>query len=126
MSKFSRWLAVAFAMVLAVAEMARNKDGWQWWPFWTVDYLAVGLLLFGAFGWRRGEAPNPLLTGAWGFSCAMFWMSFFGHLDDARRGAAAGDGDMTLTSVIGLMFALTVIGFVTSLVGALRSPRRSA
>ena len=54
MRTFAAWLALAFGTFLAVAEVVRNGGTVQWWPFWVVDYIAVGLLLWGAAAvlWR--------------------------------------------------------------------------
>jgi uncharacterized protein (TIGR02246 family) len=100
-------LALPFAVFLGIAEVVRNWGDWGFWPFWVVDYLAVGLLLFGWRAFRRERAGAPVwLAGAWGFTCAMFYMSFFSHV--------------ATTVIIGTLFALTAFAFVCSLVG----PRR--
>jgi hypothetical protein len=119
MGRAARWLAIGFALFLAVAEAVRNRNGWQWWPFWTVDYLAAALLLAGALGWRR-PTPNPLLTGGWGFAAAMFWMSFFGHVENVRGGAEREPDELRLTVIIGVLFAITLIGFALSMADAIR------
>ena len=121
MNRFARRLAVGFAVFLAIAEVARNWGDWGYWPFWVVDYLAVALLLFGA---RRVEHDGGrLLSGAWGFTCAMFYMSFFSHLaalDQPDRGPL---DQRPLTLIIGILFALTIAGFAASLAGT-RAARR--
>jgi len=50
----------------------------------------------------------------------MFWMSFFGHLGDVRRGAQTEPGEGRLTVVLGVLFAVTVLGLVLSLAGGWR------
>lgn len=117
--KGAAWLAIAFGLFLAVGEFVRNHPNWQWWPFWVVDYIAVVLLLIGGVSVvRTGVAASRWLTGAWGFTCAMFWMSFFGHVGDAMQaGAFDSPREQQLTLIIGVMFALTVVGFAASLAG---------
>lgn len=131
MKIFAARLALGFAVFLAVAEVMRNSGTVQWWPFWVVDYIAVGLLLWGAAAvlWtpaaKRGLA---ILTAGWGFACAMFWMSFFGHVDEVLRSGVAVDitnaqsavDEPVLTIIIGVLFAITVLGLATSLLAEVR------
>lgn len=115
MVRISAWLAVVFGLALAVLEVVRNWGDWQWWPFWVVDYVAAILLVIGGVVALRG-GPAHWLTAGWGFACAMFWMSFFGHYDNVLKlGAAVGERELRLTQIIGLMFGLTVLGLVTAL-----------
>jgi hypothetical protein len=115
--RISAWLAIAFGVTLAVLEALRNWGDWQWWPFWVVDYVAATLLVIG--GWmalRRGVFH--WLAGGWGFACAMFWMSFFGHWEGLMKaGGQASEREQSLTTIIGAMFGLTVLGLVLSLTG---------
>lgn len=115
MIRLSAWLAVAFGLALAVLEAVRNWGDWQWWPFWVVDYVAATLLVVGGvLVLRRG--PARWLTAGWGFACAMFWMSFFGHYADVLRlGAAVGAQEQRLTLIIGFMFGVTALGLATAL-----------
>jgi len=132
MKVFAAWLALGFALFLAVAEVMRNSGVVQWWPFWVVDYVAVGLLLWGAAAVLWTPSANrggAILTAGWGFATAMFWMSFFGHLDEIIRSGVQIDitnaqsavDEPWLTVIIGVLFAITVLGLVTSLIGAARS-----
>lgn len=115
-------LAVVFAVFLAIAEVVRNWGDWGYWAFWVVDYIAVALLLAGARAALRPAGRTDVLAGGWGFTCAMFYMSFFSHLESLGR----GEGDHGpiehggLTFAIGFLFAVTVVGFALSL-----APRRA-
>jgi len=120
-------LALGFAIFLALAEIRRNWGDWGYWPFWVVDYIAVVLLLV---GWRRAVSrPTPrgvgLLCGAWGFTCAMFYASFFSHLQHFGEPDHGPDDPIALTVVIGVLFALTIVGFALALVGAASREVRS-
>jgi hypothetical protein len=120
-------LAIGFALLLAVAEAVRNWGDWGYWPFWVVDYLAVALLLVGAVRSLRARYASLWLSGSWGFTCAMFYMSFFSHLEALRADPnvqehgpiAAGP----LTLAIGVLFAVTILGFILSLLPDRRSGR---
>ena len=130
MKQFSAWLALGFGTFLAVAEVIRNGGVIQWWPFWVVDYVAVALLQWGAFSvlWTPNDRGVGILTAGWGFTAAMFYMSLFGHIDEiAKTGVPfslsniqlATDEPM-LTIIIGVLFAITVVGLVTSLAAEVR------
>jgi hypothetical protein len=117
MIRISAWLAIAFGLTLAVLEAVRNWGDWQWWPFWVVDYVAATLLVVGGgIALRRGIFH--WLAGGWGFACAMFWMSFFGHWEGLMKaGGPVSDREHLLTTIIGAMFGLRILGLVLSLAG---------
>jgi hypothetical protein len=114
-------LALGFAIFLALAEIRRNWGDWGYWPFWVVDYIAVALLLV---GWRKALSTPPslrgpgILCGAWGFTCAMFYASFFSHMEHIGAPDHGPDDPIALTITIGVLFAITIIGFALALVGA--------
>jgi hypothetical protein len=109
-------MALPFALFLAVAEVVGNWGAWGFWPFWVVDYIAVALLLWGWHAARSGQPSGvSLLAGAWGFTCAMFYMAFFGHLEDLERPDHGPIERRPLTLIIGLLFAITIVGFASSL-----------
>ena len=115
-------LALGFAIFLSIAEIRRNWGDWGYWPFWLVDYIAVALLLV---GWRKAVSrPTPrgvgLLCGAWGFTCAMFYMSFFSHLETLNEKGTGPIESHTLTAVIGVLFAITIGGLALVIIGSQR------
>ena len=119
MIRLSAYLALGFGLFLFIGEIIRNWGDWQWWPFWTVDYIAASLLIFGG---QRALKTGTLrwLSAGWGFTAAMFWMSFFSHLQNLRTLATAHTGpidESQLTLIIGLMLALALIGLLLSLLG---------
>jgi hypothetical protein len=97
-----------FAIFLAIAEVVRNWGGWGFWPFWEVDYIAVALLLIAWYTSTRGRARAPVvLAGAWGFTCAMFYMSFFLHPAETGASDTGPIAHHTVTLIVGLLFAVT-------------------
>ena len=122
--RMSRWAAVpalAFGLLLTLAEVARNWDNWQWWPFWLVDFVAAALLIAGALLAIRDHCKAPqVLAGAWGFTSAMFYMSFWSHIEQFDQPADGNLAQTPLTVVIGVLWAATVIAFVHSLLAARR------
>lgn len=112
-------LAVSFALFLALAETARNWGNWQWWPFWLVDYIASALLLAGGLSTLRRAGWGPRwLAGGWGFASAMFYMSFWSHIEELERPADGNLAQTPLTIAIGVLWVLTLVGLALSLVGA--------
>lgn len=109
-------MALPFALFLGAGEVAVNWGHWGFWPYWVVDYIAVALLLWGWIATRR-QQPGGMsrLTGAWGFTCAMFYMGFFAHIESLGQRQGLID-DAALTPIIGILFLLTIIGFAASLI----------
>ena len=125
MIKLSACIAIAFGLLLAGLEVVRNWGNWEWWPFWVVDYVAAVLLVVGGAMVLQGKSER-WLTAGWGFACAMFWMSYFGHLEGVlKAGAAVDPHERRLTMIIGAMFAVTVAGFVLALTGRQRRNEKS-
>jgi len=124
-NKASAVLALAFGVFLAVAETARNWGNWQWWPFWLVDFIAAALLVVGAsLTLRRARGGTEALCGGWGFTSAMFYMSFWSHIEHIEQAADGNLDQGPLTVVIGILWVITIAGFLLSLLGA-RASRTS-
>jgi hypothetical protein len=92
-------LAIVFGIVLALAETARNLGNWQWWLFWLVDFIAVGLLLGGAaLLLRKKHGGITVLCGARGFTTVMFytgfWIAQLVALDTLHSVPLAGAGNL--------------------------------
>jgi hypothetical protein len=137
MKHFSAWLALAFGTFLAVAEVLRNSGEIQWWPFWVVDYLAVALLQWGAIAvlWTPNDRGLGVLTAAWGFTAAMFYLSLFSHIEAMQKtglpfslsNIQSATDEPVLTLIIGTLFAIALAGLATSLIADLRgSPSEAA
>ncbi len=116
MRRASAQLALVFGLFLAIAEVARNWGDWQWWPFWLIDFIAAGLLVVGSVATLRHRPRGPvLLAGAWGFTSAMFYMSFWSHIGSFDQPAEGNVSQGPLTIIIGVMWALTIVGLLLSL-----------
>jgi len=122
MITLSARIAVAFGTFLAVAEIVRNWGDWEPWPWWVVDYIAVALLLYGGRAARRGRPQRNAtpLAGAWGFTCSMFYGSFFSHLETRGEKGTGPIDSVSLTITIGVLFAVTIFGLALVIVGSHR------
>lgn len=119
MTRNSAFLALGFGAFLAIAEIVRNWGNWQAWPFWIVDFIAAGALVWG--GLRTfSQGSSRLLSAAWGFTVGIFWMSFFSHTQALSQGAADiyASGpvpESLLTLIIGGMLLAAIAGLMMSL-----------
>ena len=119
MTRAAAILALAFGAVLTVAEAARNWGDWQWWPFWLVDFVAAALLVAGGLrALQRRPGGRALLCGAWGFSTAMFYMSFWSHVASFGEPVDGNLGHGPLTVAVGALWILTIVGLVLATLGA--------
>ena len=119
-------VAIVFGLGLAIGESARNWGNWQWWPFWLVDFIAAALLLAGGLlTLRTHPGARATISGAWGFTCAMFYMSFWSHVRDFLQPADGNIPQTPLTWIIGAMWAISIAGLVAAL-GTAGSTRREA
>jgi hypothetical protein len=114
----SRALALVFAVSLGVGETVINWGHWQFAPLWIVDYIIAGWLLWGIRRTRSGHHGHVLLSG-WAFAAGVFYMALFTSLDP--ESSVNAQGKTVLLSLIGVMFALSVAGFLCAL---LATPRR--
>ena len=122
MTALSARIAIAFGVFLAIAEVVRNWGDWQPWPWWVVDYIAVALLLYGGRAALPGRPQRNVtpLCGAWGFACAMFYGSFFSHLEALNEKGTGPIESHTLTLTIGVLFAITILGLALAIAGSRR------
>ena len=117
--QFSRWLAIIGGILIPLLETMRRWSTWQESPEALFDdYLLGGFLLFGA--WRVGRDTldgQRFLTAAWAFACGLGYYSFFGQLDDVRRGEQ-DPAPISAASVLlikGIAWALAIIALAVSL-----------
>jgi hypothetical protein len=112
-------LALGFGAVLAIAEIIRNWGDWQAWPFWIVDFIAAGALIWGGLR-TLSQGSSRLLSAAWGFTVGIFWMSFLSHTQALSEGttqtyASGAVSEGVLTLIIGAMLVAAIAGLVMSL-----------
>jgi hypothetical protein len=109
---FSRYLALVFAIGLAIGEAIINssQDHWQFAPMWIIDYLIVVYLLAGFWVTRLGRNVAVLMS-AYALSTGVMYMAFFVGLDPEQSGPPAPGGILAL---LGLVLGVSVLGLVAS------------
>ena len=119
----SAWLAVGFAFVFSIVETVHNWGDWSDPALWIIDYFACVLLLVGAWQVLKKKQNEgiAILTGGWGFSCAIFWMAYFiiagEHSNNPR------DADPIVEAFALGLFCWSIIGFGLVLTASLLSKR---
>ena len=114
-SDFSRRLALVLSPILAVGKAVREWGGGGFLPFVLVDYIAVALLLAGAWLASRASRPSgALLAAGWGFTSAMAYMSFFSHVEHLGEADHGAIPSGPLTCLIGGLLLVSVLGLVAS------------
>ncbi|MFN4023431.1 MAG: hypothetical protein ACK4MQ_01245 [Hyphomonas sp.] len=111
MTRLSAYIALIFGPYLAISEIVRNWGDWPGWPFWLAHFIAAGTLTYGALR-SLVQGSSRLLSGAWGFTTGIFWVSYFTHAEAVARGAA---GEERLTLTIGVMLLIALTGLLMSL-----------
>jgi len=108
----TRYLALLFAIGLAIGETIISWGHWQFAPLFIIDYLVAACLLYAFFRTRTAESVHTLLA-AWAFSAGVFYMDLFVNLDpqlpqNLRPGAV-------VIALIVLVLVLSLVGFFSAL-----------
>ena len=107
------WFSVATAVLHFAWETWYHLQWGQFLPMLIVDYIAIGLLLLGAFGFLRLDWGPGLLCGAWGFEFCLNYRTFFIRVYDILEGMA--DEVTTNTAyALGSLLSLSAIAFLIS------------
>lgn len=111
-----RVLGAGLALSLMVGELIRSWGVGRPIMFVLDDFFMGGLLLLGAWLMR---APTPVrghvFIAGWASCAGMLYGSFFGKVFDPA-GANSGNFNLGfLTAIIGLAFAISLVGLAWSL-----------
>ncbi len=119
---FSRRLAFIFGILVPLGETARRYhqlNQLSIWPSWLDDIFIGALLLYGA--WRTGKdmrSGRRFLAAAWGFTCGMAYMSFFGQLESLNEPDPAGVPSAWVAVIKGIGLVLSILALVGVLKGS--------
>jgi hypothetical protein len=122
----SRYLALVFALVLAVVEAwlnASRPNGWQYAPLWIIDYVIVAALLV-AFWLTRRPGHTPLLMSGWALAAGVFYTVLFASLDPESQRPPGPPA--FLLFLIGLGLAVQVVGLILAGLALYRAGASSA
>jgi hypothetical protein len=108
----SRYLALLFAIGLAIGETIISWGHWQFAPLWFIDYLTAAFLLYAYFKTRDAKHVY-LLLAAWGFSAGVFYMDLFVNLDPGLPPNLRPTA--VVMGLIVLVLVLSLIGFFSAL-----------
>jgi hypothetical protein len=114
-----RYLALAYAVGLGVAEAVLNtaQGQWQYAPMWVIDYMVVAYLLAGFWATRRGRGL-PVLMSAYALAAGVMYMAFFADFDPDLP--ATMRGPTLVVALIGLALGVSVVGLVGTTVAWVR------
>ena len=106
-----RYLALVYAIGLAIAEFVLNsrQEQWQYAPLWVIDYLIVAYLLAGFWMARRGKYI-PVLMSAYALSTGVLYIAFFVNFDPDLPEAARGQG--IVVTLMALALGISLVGLV--------------
>jgi hypothetical protein len=106
-----RYLALCYAIGLAIGEAVINssQEQWQYAPMWIIDYIIVAYLLVGFWVTRRGRYI-PILMSAYALSTGVLYMAFFLNFDPDLPELLRGQG--VIVGLIGLVLVISIIGLV--------------
>jgi hypothetical protein len=79
MLKVSANMAIFAGIAMAVVKFALGEA--LWWPFAIIEYIAAGLLIFGAIVAFKSK-EGALLASAWGLAAGLSWSTLFHHLQE--------------------------------------------
>jgi len=108
----SRYLALLFAIGLAIGETIISWGHWQFAPLFIIDYLTAACLLYAFYATRRCEKSYALLA-AWAFSLGVFYMDLFVNLDPQVT-PSLRPAPIVMALIV-LCIAVSLAGFVTAL-----------
>jgi len=108
----SRYLALLFAIGLAIGETIISWGHWQFAPLFIIDYLTAACLLYAFYTTRSADKTYALLA-AWAFSAGVFYMDLFVNLDPGLP--AQLRPTPVVMALIVLVLVLSLIGFFSAL-----------
>lgn len=115
----SRYLALLFAIGLAIGETIISWGNWQFAPLWMIDYLTAGCLLYAYY--KTGNAENlHALVAAWAFSLGVFYMDLFVNIDP-HLPTTMRPGSVVIALIV-LCLVVSAVGFFAA-VSAIRVQR---
>jgi hypothetical protein len=114
--KALRIIAIIGALALMLGEAYRSWGVGRPVAFWMDDMLAGAMMIASGIAVRNPTVrARAFFSASWGVASGMLYGSFFGKVFDPKN-ANAGNFDLgLLTALIGIAFAIAIIGLVASI-----------
>ena len=88
----------------------------KYFPAWFDDYIAGGLLIFGALKAAKSLTSGlKFLTAGWGFATGMMYASFFIQLANLDLPDPSSLPTPTVVLIKGILFTGCIVNFILSL-----------
>jgi hypothetical protein len=127
--RFSRSLAIAFGILVPIAETVRRWHTWREYPPAIFDdYIMCAFLLGSVLCLDRNVNRGRLvLAAAWGYTCGLGYASFFGHLKQYLHGEAdpAPIPSGAVLAIKGIGFLLAIAALIATLAAKTDAERNS-
>jgi len=118
------WFSVLTAILHFVWESWFHIKWGQFLPMLIVDYIAISLLLLGAFGFLKWGWGPGLLCGAWGFEFCLNYRTFFVRVNAIIEGNASEATTYTAYALGGLL-SFSALAFLLSALICIRQFKQS-
>ena len=124
--KALRIIAIVGAMALMAGELYRSWGVGRPIPF-VLDDLVVGSMMVSAavLVGRETIATRAYFSAAWGVSAGMLYGSFFSKLYDPAKAVPGNMPLGLLVPLLGLAFALSVLGLIASVLLPISASRHN-
>ncbi|HKP92442.1 MAG TPA: hypothetical protein VJS88_00990 [Chthoniobacterales bacterium] len=119
----SRYLALLFAIGLAIGETIISWGHWQFAPLFIIDYLTAAFLLY-AYLKTRDATRAYMLLAAWAFSAGVFYMDLFVNLDP-QLPEPLRPAPIVMWLIV-LCLVISLVGFVSALFAIRTTPSSAA
>ncbi len=117
-------VSIVLAIIHFVAETVWHFAYGQYLPMLIVDYIAIGLLLYGGVRSLQTNNAAGLLCGAWGFTFCLNYRTLFSRLEEIQGGNTLQRLGVEAT-VLGTALFLTGALFLLTLILCHRNSRVS-
>ena len=109
-------LSIVFGVIHFIGETLWHFKFGQFLPMLIVDYIAVTLLLFGAYKALKNHKAVGLLCGAWGFEFCLNYRTLFNRVDKMLHGNGIGDPAVDVTAyVLAGLLVVSIFMFLISM-----------
>lgn len=118
-------VSIVLAVIHFIAETGWHFAFGQFLPMLIVDYIAIGLLLYGGIRSLQTSNAAGLLCGAWGFTFCLNYRTLFSRVEEVMAGNTAQRISVEIY-ILGSTLVLTGLLFLLTLFLCHRQSRTAA